>query len=95
MHLVERMVEAPPNCMICGKGNTPDKAGNIGPFLDLERNVNWDDSTYLCLDCGQSIGIACGLPSADDLTAMKQEVRSLHRKLHESKASRREKVTTS
>jgi hypothetical protein len=94
MHLVERMTSAPCACMICGRGNVADTAGNIGPFLDLERDVNWDDSTYLCMDCGQSIGMACGLPSADELTSMRQEVRSLRRKVHEAKASRREKVTS-
>lgn len=89
MHLVERMLNTPPNCMVCGKGNTPDKVGDIGPFLDLERDVNWDDSTYLCMDCGQAIGIACGLPTADELTSQKQEIRSLKRELHNARAARK------
>lgn len=89
MHLVERMTDTPPNCMICGKGNTPDKAGNIGPFLDLERDVNWDDSTYLCMDCGQSIGTACGLLTADEVRMRDLEIRRLRQELHEEKAKNR------
>lgn len=86
MHLVERMTQSPPNCMICGKGNTPDSTGQIGPFIDLERSVNWDDSTYLCTDCGQSIGVLAGLPTQDESLVLKQEIRRLKQEVHEAKA---------
>jgi hypothetical protein len=80
--------------MICGRGNTPDgKTKRIGPFLDLERSVNWDDSTYLCQDCGEEIGQAFGMPTPDELLALRQEVRGLTVALHEEKAKRRVPVT--
>lgn len=85
MHLVERMTSPPPNCMICGRGNTPDTTGEIGPFIDLDRSVNWDDSTYLCMDCGQSIGALAGMPTADEKLALKQSIRALKRQLHDAK----------
>lgn len=95
MHLVERMTQTPPNCMVCGKGNTPDEAGEIGPFLDLERDVNWDDSTYLCKNCGTAIGAIFGMQTEDDALGYRREIRRLRRDLHEAKAERRQKVTAS
>lgn len=92
MHLVERMTQTPPNCMICGKGNTPDSAGQIGPFIDLERSVNWDDSTYLCMDCGQAIGALSGMPTADEKRSLAQEIRRLKQALHDEKARARKAV---
>lgn len=92
MHLVERMTSTPPNCMVCGRGNTPDEGGNIGPFLDLERDVNWDDSTYLCSTCGTAIGAMFGMQTADDVLHFRRQIRQLKRDLHEERARRREKV---
>jgi len=92
MHLVERMTQSPPSCMVCGRGNTPDPAGEIGPFLDLERSVNWDDSTYLCRDCAFAIGAEFGMLLPEEVVALRREIRQLHHQLHEEKAKRREKV---
>jgi hypothetical protein len=95
MHMVERMTQTPPNCMVCGKGNTPDESGNIGPFLDLERDVNWDDSTYLCATCGTAIGAQFGMLLPDDVLGLRREIRRLKRDLHEAKAASRQKVPAS
>lgn len=94
MHLVERMLESPPNCMVCGRGNTPDETGAIGPFLDLERNVNWDDSTYLCRTCGEAIGTQFGMPTPDVLVEKDREIRRLKHQVHELKARRRTRVVS-
>ena len=88
MHLVERMTSAPAACLICGNGNVPDTAGEIGPFLDLEREVNWDDSTYLCKNCGTAIGAMFGMQTEDDVLHYRQEIRTLKRQLHEERARR-------
>lgn len=85
MHLVERMTRNPPACMVCGKGNTPDTAGDIGPFLDLERDVNWDDSTYLCKDCGTAIGAEFGMQTEDDVLHLRRQIRQLKGELHDQK----------
>ena len=53
MRLVERMVQHPPTCLHCGRGNT-DEAEFPLPNLDLEREVNWGDSTYIWVSCRRS-----------------------------------------
>jgi hypothetical protein len=75
--------------MVCGRGNTPDESGQIGPFLDLERSVNWDDSTYLCQRCGTTIGAEFGMLTPEDVVELRREIRTLRQKLHEEKAKRR------
>jgi len=94
MHMVERMTSAPAACLICGNGNIPGDDGTIGPFIDLEREVNWDDSTYLCLTCAQGIGALAGMPTADELLEKDREIRRLKKQLHEAKARRRERVAS-
>ena len=53
MRTVEHMEQHPPVCLHCGKGNTPDTGDGdeMLPYLDLQRDVNWGDSTYLCGAC--------------------------------------------
>lgn len=55
MRLVERMTQHPPLCLHCGGGNTADDVGHVPRAIDLEREVNWGDSTYLCENCGALI----------------------------------------
>ena len=86
MHLVERMTEPPCTCLICGKGNTPDENGDIGPFLDMERDVNWGDPTYLCEDCGTKIGAQFGMVTTTEIEDYESKVRKLEKQLHDEKA---------
>ena len=89
MHLVERMTQAPPNCMVCGAGNTPDGVtGEIGPFLDLERDVNWGDSTYLCMLCCTQIGAHAGLMTAEEKQSLEAQIRKLKTQVHSLEAER-------
>jgi len=83
MHLVERMTQSPPTCLICGRGNTPDKDGNVGPFLDLERDVNWGDSTYICEDDATKIGAFFGMVSATDISDLHSKIAKLEKTLHD------------
>jgi len=86
MQLVERMTGSPPNCMICGKGNTPDEAGDIGPFLDLQREVNWDDDCYLCEDCGTKVGAMFKMLTADEVQDFHRVIKKLKGQLHDAKS---------
>jgi hypothetical protein len=95
MHLVDRMTEAPATCLICGKGNVPNNDGSIGPFLDMERDVNWGDPTYLCEDCGTKIGAMFGMVSVTEIEDLRSVNRNLEKKLYDLEASaeiRRRKV---
>lgn len=86
MHVVDRMTQSPPNCMICGVGNTPDTEGNIGPFLDLERDVNWGDSTYLCESCGSKVGASFGMITTTEAEEHHLQMQALKKKLHDKDA---------
>ena len=86
MQLVERMIGSPPNCLYCGKGNTPDEVGNIGPFLDLQREVNWDDDCYLCEVCAVKIGAIFGMLSKDDVQGLHRRIAQLEGELHDRDA---------
>lgn len=60
MRLVERMTLTPQKCLYCGCGNVEDRdTGETGPFLDLERDINWGDSVYLCMRCVAEIAANC------------------------------------
>src|SRR4051812_40602833 len=87
MRLVERMTGSPPNCFNCGKGNTPDgDTGEIGPFLDLQREVNWDDDVYLCEDCALEIGAIFGMKTPDEVQDLERAVRKLKKQIHDLNA---------
>lgn len=79
--LVERMVEAPPNCMFCGQGNIADETGQIGPYLHTRLERNWGDSCYICEPCGMRIGGMFGLVSTDDVADIRAAHRALERQL--------------
>lgn len=85
MHKVKRMTQQPVACLTCGRGNIPDEPHTEDEFwcLDLERDVNWGDSTYLCMYCCEKIGITAGLVSSDDLKEQLDINRALSRKVHD------------
>jgi len=83
MRLVERMTGSPPNCFNCGKGNTPDgDTGEIGPFIDMQREVDWNDDVYLCTDCAVEIGAIVGCKTPDEVLGLERKVAALRKKLH-------------
>lgn len=88
MRLVERMQQHPPNCIHCGKGNVENAHGEIDPAVDLERDVNWGDSTYLCADCAQRIGMLVGMVYEGEVEDEKRKVARLEQQVHDLQAER-------
>jgi hypothetical protein len=87
VRLVERMTGSPPNCFNCGKGNTPDgDSGEIGPFLDMQREVNWDDDVYLCTDCATEIGAMVNMLTKDEVQDLERKNKQLKKKVHDLEA---------
>ena len=84
--LVERMTLPPGNCMKCGRGNTPDNEGNIGPFLDLGLEYNWGDSGYLCMDCVGLIAVTADWISPDTALEFRREIKRLKKEIHDKDA---------
>lgn len=85
--LVERMTDHPPNCMFCGKGNTPDgDTGEIGPFLATPIDRNWGDSCYICEDCGVAIGAMFGAITPDEAQDMERQLKAKNKEIHELNA---------
>jgi hypothetical protein len=86
MHLVDRMVMAPNSCMGCGRGNTPDQYGNIGPFVNLGIDYNWGDSGYLCDDCVGKAAVLFGWISPDTHTDLQRQIRDHQKRIHDLEA---------
>ena len=88
MHKVERMTQHPITCLYCGRGNTPDGHETLDDFwaIDLERDVNWGDSTYLCKYCVEKMAMQSGFVTMADLTEQQNVVRAQARKIHDLQA---------
>ena len=87
MKLVQKMTLDPNRCIACGKGNTPDgDTGEIGPFIDLETEVGWQDHAYLCCDCGTRAGALAGMISKDEAQDAARQIRKLQAELHDAQA---------
>lgn len=80
MHVLE---VTPAPCLCCGKGNTPDANGDSIRFVDLERDVNWNDPAILCEDCIASVAALVGMASKDDLGQVNALVSEKDREIHE------------
>jgi hypothetical protein len=83
MHLIE-VTHYP--CVLCGRGNTPDPGGDRPRFVDLERDVNWNDPVILCEDCVSKIGALVGLASKERVQEMELEVEAAEERVHDIKA---------
>ena len=83
MFLVETMTQAPNSCMVCGRGNVPDReTGQLGPFLALGIDYNWGDSGYLCEDCAGKAAILFGWISPDTKMEMLRQIKRLETQIH-------------
>jgi hypothetical protein len=83
MRLTERMTLDPMRCLGCGKGNVPDNDGRIGPFIDLEQEVGWNDHAYLCLDCATRAGALVDMIAPDEYKDLKRTIRAHEEEAHE------------
>lgn len=81
-----RILEVTPApCLICGAGNTPDRNQERRRFVDLERDVNWNDPAILCEDCLANAAGLIGMLSKDTLREMKVQLREKDKELHDAK----------
>jgi len=84
MHLVETMTQAPNACMVCGRGNVPDReTGQVGPFLYLGIDYNWGDSGYLCEDCTGKAAVLFGWISPDTKRDLERQIKKLKQQIHD------------
>src|SRR5690348_15074979 len=82
--LVETMVQAPCACMMCGKGNIPDReTGRLGPFANLGIDYNWGDSGYLCEECVGKLAVLFDWISPDTKKEMEREIKKLRKNIHD------------
>lgn len=88
MHKVERMTQMPTNCLYCGRGNTPDDPDTMDDFwaIDLERDVNWGDPTYLCKYCCDVLAAQAGYVTMDQLMEQQNINQAQGRKIHDLQA---------
>lgn len=70
-------------CNLCGKGNTPRNDGQENVFVDLERDINWNDPLILCEDCATKVGAIVGMLGPDEKSAFEQQLIDKDRELHE------------
>ena len=80
MHLIE-VTQAP--CTVCGKGNTPRNDGEPNVFVDLERDVNWNDPVILCEDCAIKVGSIVGMLTTTDKDDMDRLLAKKDQDIHE------------
>ena len=82
------MVQSPIQCLYCMRGNTPDDPDSMDDFwvLDLERDVNWGDPTYLCKYCCERIAAMTGFVPEEDMREQQNIVRQQLRKIHDLQA---------
>lgn len=82
MHLIEI---SPAPCIHCGSGNTQNE-DKKKRFIDLERDVNWNEPVILCEDCCMKIGGMVGMLSEELRKDLEEKVRLAQRESHELQA---------
>lgn len=88
MHKVERMTQHPATCLHCGRGNTVDGDDTMDDFfaIDLERDVNWGDSTYICMYCVDVMAQTAGFVTLGQLDEQQKVSEHLRQELHSVRA---------
>jgi hypothetical protein len=87
MHLIE---VTPAPCSHCGRGNTQSMSSLEEPlrFVDLERDINWNDPLILCEDCIAKVAGMVGMASKDSLRELQREITRVNKELHDTKAEK-------
>lgn len=83
MHLIQI---TPSPCTVCGKGNTPNSDGSENVFVDLERDVNWNDPVILCEECAVRVGSIVGMLTTTDKDDYDRLISKKDKEIHELKA---------
>jgi len=93
MHKVGRMSQTPTTCLYCGRGNTPDEPDSMDEFwaIDLERDVNWGDSTYICKYCCDVLAATAGYVTMEQLQEQMNLQQRMKRKIHDLEAKLQER----
>lgn len=88
MHKAARMTQTPPNCLHCGRGNVPDDPDTLEDFwvIDLERDVNWGDPTYLCKYCVEQVGALAGMLPNSEAVKKDNVIQHQLRRIHDLEA---------
>jgi hypothetical protein len=82
-----RLIEATPApCINCGRGNGDSNDGDRPRFVDLERDVNWNEPVIFCEDCIMKLGGLIGMLGEDTRKELLREVRKAHQELHDVQA---------
>jgi hypothetical protein len=82
MHLLE-ITPAP--CLVCGVGNATQRTATQDPprFVDLERDVNWNDPAIMCEDCIARAAGMVGMASLDTLRELRLELEKRDQEIHD------------
>lgn len=87
MQLVEKMTMQPHTCLYCGRGNsTTNTKGENGPYVDLQRDVNFNETVYICETCALEVGSLVGMITADDRRELIRKLKGLSKKCHNLEA---------
>lgn len=88
MRKVQRMTQTPTQCLYCLRGNTTDDPHTLDDFwaLDLERDVNWGDSTYLCRYCVDKLAVLCGYATMEQVEEQLDIQARMRKRIHDLEA---------
>lgn len=89
MHKVSLMTQTPTTCLVCGRGNVPDDPHTMDDFfaIDLERDVNWGDSTYICRYCCDTLAALAGFVTMDQLQEQMNINKKQGKRIHDLHAA--------
>jgi hypothetical protein len=80
------MTQHPNTCLYCGRGNVADDSDDDLVFLDLERDINWGDSTYICSVCIQRIAALFDYYSENDVKTLNKTISRQKEEIHDLRA---------
>lgn len=82
-----RLIEVTPApCLNCGRGNGDSNAGDKPRFLDVERDVSWNEPVIFCEDCVMKMGGMMDMLGPDAKKDMQREVRNAQKEVHAIRA---------
>lgn len=84
-----RVIEITPGpCINCGAGNGELAPGVRRRFIDLERDVSWDEPAVLCEDCCTKVGALSGMLSRETAQDYERIIAGKDREIHDLHADK-------